>query len=151
VLGDLLDEALDGAVAFLGADFGNIQLVDPRTNALRIVCQRGFDREFLDHFAVVGGGEAACGRAAAARRQAVIADVNVDPAFAPHRAIAAASGFRAVQSTPLIDQTGRLHGVLSTHFRGVHRPPAQELRMTVTFARIVARAIARQRSSLTTA
>ena len=30
-LGELLDQALDGAVAFLAADFGNIQLTDPQT------------------------------------------------------------------------------------------------------------------------
>jgi GAF domain-containing protein len=142
-LGELLDRALAGAVAFLTADFGNIQLTDPQTRTLRIVAHRGFTTEFLDHFAAVDDEQAACGRAAKAGAQIVIADVSSDPAFAPHRAIAAAAGFRAVQSTPLIDRAGRLRGVLSTHFQRPHRPPAHELRMTETYATLVADAIAR--------
>jgi GAF domain-containing protein len=143
-LGGLLDQALDGAVAFLAADFGNIQLTDPQTKTLRIVAQRGFASEFLDHFATVEDEQAVCGRAAKAGAQTVIADVNADPAFARHRAIAAGSGFRAVQSTPLIDKAGGLRGVLSTHFRRPHRPPVHELRMTETYATLVADAIARK-------
>jgi GAF domain-containing protein len=105
------------------------------------VAQRGFTLTFGAHFAVVDE-HAACGRAAKARAQCVVVDVNEDPAFEPHRAIAAASGFRAVQSTPLIDRTGRLQGVLSTHCRGPHRPHDHELRLTQTYARLVADAVA---------
>ena len=146
-LHDLLNEALDGAITFLAADLGNIQLADPHTNTLRIVAQRGFTNEFLDYFATVDDDQAACGRAAKTGGQAVLADVNTDPGFTPHRAIAAASGFRAVQSTPLIDKTGRLRGVLSTHFHQPHRPPAHELRIAETYARLVADAIARKLDS----
>jgi hypothetical protein len=142
-LGELLDVALDGAITFLAADLGNIQLIDPRTKALRIVSQRGFSGDFLAYFAVVDTEHAACGRAVAGRAQAVIADVDVDAAFAVHRGIAAASGFRAVQSTPLIDTEGALRGVLSTHHHHPYRPPAHELRLTETYAQLVADAIAR--------
>jgi GAF domain-containing protein len=145
-LDELLDVALDGAITFLDADFGNIQLADPHTDTLRIVSQRGFSTDFLEHFATVDDDHAACGRAAKTATQTVIADVNTDRAFAQHRAIAAASGFRAVQSTPLIDKAGRLRGVLSTHFRHPHRPPAHELRMTETYARLLADAIAHMQS-----
>ena len=141
-LGELLEEALDGAIMLLGADRGSIQLADRNGKALRIVCQRGFGRAFVEHFAVVDDDLAACGRAARAMTQAVIPDVNADPAFADHRAIAAVSGFRAVQSTPLIDSTGRLRGVLSTHFVRPHRPRPHELRMAETYGRLVADAIA---------
>jgi GAF domain len=139
----LLEDALDGAIAFLAADFGNIQLARPPTKALRIVAQRGFMPEFLAHFASVDGTEAACERAAKSRAQCVVADVNEDPAFEPHRAIVAASGFRAVLSTPLIDRSGWVHGVLSTHFRQPHRPHDLELRLTRTYARLIADAVAR--------
>jgi GAF domain-containing protein len=144
-LGDLLEDALDGAIAFLDADFGNIQLVDPHTKVLRIAAQRGFAEDFLAHFAVVDDEDSACGRAAAARLQNVIADVAFDPGFAPHRAIAAAAGFRAVQSTPLIDGTGCLRGVLSTHYTRAGGPPNHELRLIEVYARLVADALARGR------
>jgi GAF domain-containing protein len=38
-----------------------------------------------------------------------------------HREAAAAAGFRAVQSTPLIDAAGTLLGVLSTHYPEPHQ------------------------------
>jgi GAF domain-containing protein len=142
-LSALFDEALDGAIAFLGADFGYLELAGVRTRELWIVSQRGFDREFLDYVAVVEGERAASARTATAGVQAMIADVDLDPAFAAHREMAAASGFRAVLSTPLIDRKGLLRGVLSTHFRNPHRPAEDELRTTLSYGRVVADAIAR--------
>jgi GAF domain-containing protein len=140
-LSGLLDQALAGAITLLAADRGTIQLADHDTKALRIAAQRGFGGEFLDHFAVVDGPDAACGRAAATQAQTVIADVALDPGFRAHRAIAALAGFRGVQSTPLIDRCGELRGVLSTHFREPHHPSAHELRLTEIYARLVADAI----------
>jgi GAF domain-containing protein len=125
--GQSLDSALDGAISLLGADFGNIQLRDPGDGALRIVEQAGFDAEFLEYFATVADDGSACGRAASQRAQVVIVDVDEDEAFAPHRQIAAASRFRAVQSTPLVDSADRLIGVVSTHFRRPHHPSARDL------------------------
>jgi hypothetical protein len=126
-LDSLLPRILDGALSLTGADFGNIQLLDPVSGSLWLVTHSGFGPEFLDHFAMVYDGGSACARAAQACAQAVIADVDTDESFAPHRDIAAASGFRAVQSTPLTDYGGRLIGVISTHFRRPGRPPAQDL------------------------
>jgi PAS domain-containing protein len=56
----------------------------------------------------------------------VIKDVEKDARFAPHRHVARAAGFRAVQSTPLVSREGRLLGMISTHFRQVHRPQWEE-------------------------
>ena len=122
-----LEWALEGAISLLGADFGNIQLRDSPVGPLRIVTQAGFNSEFLEHFATVSDEGSACGRAASQRAQVVIVDVNEDQAFAPHRHIASASRFRAVQSTPLVDGTDRLVGVVSTHFRRPHRPSTRDL------------------------
>jgi hypothetical protein len=138
----LLPRVLDGALSLTGADFGNVQLLDPATGSLRIVAESGFDPGFLDYFAVVDDGHSACGRAAREHAQAVIADVAADPGFTPHRGIAAASGFRAVQSTPLADHAGRLVGMVSTHFRRPHRPADLDLRITALFADFVGQAIA---------
>jgi GAF domain-containing protein len=141
-LGPLLAGALAGAIELVDADFGNIQLPHPRTKALRIAGQRGFEREFLEHFSVVEDQESACGRAAASHRQIVIADVLSDPLFSQHRPIAMTAGFRSVQSTPLVDRAGRFHGVLSTHFRQPHEPAEHSLQLTALYARLVANALA---------
>jgi GAF domain-containing protein len=122
----LLGKVLEGALSLCGADRGNLQLVNPTAGSLVIVAEQGFGAEFLEYFAVVDDDGSACGRAARRHAQTVIADVTTDPGFAPHRAIAAASGFRAVLSTPLIDRAGGLIGVVSTHYRRPHFPLARD-------------------------
>jgi len=142
-LGSLLPRVLDGALSLMGADFGNIQLLDPATGSLWLVTQSGFGPEFLDYFAVVDDDHSACGKAAQACAQIVIADVTIDAGFAPHRDIAAAADVRAVQSTPLADYTGRLIGIISTHFVRPYRPPARDLRVMELYGDAAGEAIAR--------
>lgn len=113
-----LDVLLAIALRVDGTDLGNIQLFERETGTLSIVAQCGFGLDFLEHFATVGRqDESACGRAMRAGQPVLIPDVTTDPLFAVHRHTAAAAGFRAVQSTPLMKRDGTLLGVLSTHFR----------------------------------
>jgi hypothetical protein len=135
---------LDTAITLTGADFGNVQLVDPATGALRIVTQSGFDTEFLDYFAVVDDAASTCGRATKTGGQVLVMDTRFDPSFTPHRTIAKASHFRAVQSTPLSAYSGELIGVVSTHFQRPHRPSGQELRIMGLFSDVAGEAIASQ-------
>ena len=141
-LGSLFAKILEGAMTLAGADRGNVQLLDPTTRALRIAAQCGFDAEFLEYFKVVDDGGSACGRAARARTQMVIVDVDLDAQFAAHRDIAAASGFRAVQSTPLVDGTGRLLGVVSTHYPRPYSPPERDLEIMKRYAELAGRVMA---------
>lgn len=60
----LLPQVLRGAMALVGGDFGNIQIVDPATESLRLVTRVGFGLEFLDYFAVVEDVHSTCGRTA---------------------------------------------------------------------------------------
>jgi GAF domain-containing protein len=136
-----LDRVLAAALALSAAERGNVQIREP-TGELRIAAQRGFSRDFLDHFAVVDNDGSACGRAAEKAAQTVIIDVTKDPAFEPHRSIAAASGFRAVVSTPLISDSG-LGGVVSAHFPRPHRPSAHELRSLRQLGQIAGTALSR--------
>jgi GAF domain-containing protein len=39
------------------------------------------------------------------------------------------AGVRAVQSTPLVSRSGKLLGMLSTHYRMPHRPDEREIRL----------------------
>lgn len=102
-----LEEMLTATIALLGADMGNVQLLDAADGVLRIVAQRGFDRPFLDFFREVSApDDSACGRALRAGERQVIPDVELDAAFASLLPIARTAGFRAVQSTPLIGREG---------------------------------------------
>jgi hypothetical protein len=132
-LGALLDEVLEFALTLLRAERGNVQLADPATGALRIAAQRGFSAEFLAYFAAVTDDRSACGRAAQHHAQVVITDVTTDPGFAPHREIALASGFRAVQSTPLVNRAGHLVGMVSTHYPRPTTPSRRDLQIINRF------------------
>src|SRR5215467_2948312 len=133
----LLDEVLEFALTMLHAERGNVQLADPATGALRIAAQRGFSAEFVEYFAAVTDDRSACGRAAQQHAQVVITDVTTDPGFAPHREIALASGFRAVQSTPLLNREGQLVGMLSTHYPRPTTPPRRDLQIVSRFGALV--------------
>jgi PAS domain S-box-containing protein len=145
-LQSLLDEVLHATIALQNADFGNVQLYDRQSRTLEIVAQRGFREDFLEYFGRVHEGRAGCGRALQRSERVVIEDVETDPGFEPHRSIAAAAGFRGVQSTPMFGRDGEPLGMLSTHFRRPHRPSDRELRLTDLYARHAAEMIERRRS-----
>jgi len=139
----LYGKVLEGALSLAGADRGNLQLVNQATGGLTIVADHGFKSEFLEYFAVVDDDHSACGRAAKSGTQTVIADVLADPDFAPHRGIAAASGFRAVLSTPLIDRDGRLIGVVSTHYQRPYRPIGRDRQVMQRYGALAGRIVGR--------
>ena len=143
-LSSALGDVLENAIASCGAAYGNIQLLNPRTRALEIVAHRGFKQEFLDHFREVRVEEgSACAQALQSGERMIIEDVELDPSFEPHRPIAAAAGYRAVQSTPLKAHDGRVVGMLSTHFRAPHRVPESDQQQLDLYARHAADLITR--------
>lgn len=141
-LAGLTANTLETALLMTDADYGNVQLVDPGSSRLTIVAQTGFDADFLDYFSCVEDDNAACGRALQNQAQVVIPDVNRDPGFLPHREIAAAAGFRAVQSTPLTGAAGNTVGVVSTHFRRPKRIPRRDVQSMAFYGRLAGAALA---------
>ena len=131
-----LGEMLRAVIELLGADKGNVQILNPERNVLTIACQQGFEQDFLDYFREVSAmDDSACGRALRKCEQVVIEDVEHDSGFTPHRQVVRAEGFRAVVSTPLLGRDGKVLGLLSTHFRSTHRPTDQELRRLELYVR----------------
>ena len=142
----LLEQVLEASMAMLNADFGNVQLYDPGSRALKIVAQRGFKQDFLDYFDNVPEGTACCGAALEGRECIIVEDVLTDPVFAQHLPIVNAAGYRAVMSKPLIGRGGELLGIISTHFRQPHRPSESELRLVDLYARQAADMIEHKRA-----
>lgn len=140
----VLGLALEGALELTAADFGDLQMFDG-AGQLRIVAQAGFGPDYLRRFATVHDEHAACWRAATLGAQVTVDDVLTDEDFAPLREVAAAAGFRAVQSTPLIDHEGSVVGVVSTHFRSPGARPQSDLRAMRTYAFLAGEAIAQAR------
>jgi len=131
-----LEEMLTATIELLGADMGNVRVVDEASGKLRVAAQRGFEAKFLDFFREMGDEDASvCGCALRSYERVIVEDVEQDPLFGPCLHVLRSAGVRAVQSTPLIDRNGKALGMLSTHFRAPHRPSELELQRLDLYAR----------------
>jgi GAF domain-containing protein len=132
---------LRAAIAITNADRGNVQVVE-QNGGLRIAAQSGFDRAFLDHFGLVDSDACACGTAMNAGQRVVVADVEHSPIFSgASRAAMLDADARAVQSTPVLDRTGRVIAMVSTHFRVPHQPTPDQLQLLDILVRAAALAL----------
>ena len=120
----LLGDVLDAAIELQGADFGDVQswmLKAARFGSSPI--GGGVGEEFLKHFACVDANDtSACGIALKQGQRVIIEDVTKYAPYSPHLAVAAKTGYRGVNCTPLMERaTGRPLGMLTTLFREAYR------------------------------
>ncbi len=144
----LFQEMVEAAIAITRADKGNIQILDLSTGKLKIAAQRGFHPPFLKFFELVDAGEAAtCGIVMKKMERVVIHDITCSPIFSGSKALGILldEGVRAVQSTPLVNRSGKLLGIISTHYSKVHVPDEHELRLIDILARQAADIVERQK------
>jgi len=144
-LHESLQVALDDVVALLGAERGNIQLLD-RQGQLVIVRQSGMCAAFLRTFGrtpLENG--TVCGRAALARRTMVVADVESDEPFRPFRDIARMVPFRSVLSSPLLAPEGGCIGMVSVHFANRFTPSTLELQSLERYCHELAAVLLKRR------
>jgi PAS domain S-box-containing protein len=147
----VLGEIVDAAIAISGADFGNIQLLDPKSSALKIVAQRGFPKWWLDFWNSVSEGRGVCGTALGRGERVIVEDIEQSPIFVgtPALEIQLKAGVRAVQSTPLVSRSGRPLGIFSTHYKTPGRPDDHALHLLNLLARHAADIIERAQSEET--
>lgn len=131
----ILEETLRTAVAFDGTDLGLISLYDPEEDRLRVGASLGFDETFLEAVQSIPPGAGACGACFSQHHRIIVEDVATDPILHQYRENLLRAGVRALHSTPLITGTGKMVGVLTTHFRQPHRPSDREIRLIDLCAR----------------
>jgi GAF domain-containing protein len=142
----LYRQILDGARALMRADFASVQKFDPERNELVLLAHHGFAAESAKHWQRVGVDcHTSCALATAQGQQAIITDAeqSADLAGTEDLAQFRRSGIRSMQSTPLISRGGHLVGMVSTHWRDVHRPSERESRLFGVVARQAADLIER--------
>jgi len=129
-LSELLSETLSMVIKLAHADFGNIQMVDTNGH-LRIVVHQGFPDWWIEYWEAVSAGQGACGTSIALGERVIVEDVEHSSIFAgtPALAIQLKAGVRAEQSTPVLNQSGQVIAMLSTHWRSQHHPDAKTLEM----------------------
>jgi signal transduction histidine kinase/DNA-binding response OmpR family regulator len=135
--GECIEDILEAAIEITRADKGSLQLQNAN-NALELTAQRGFDEPFISFFSHVQEGEAAaCGAAMQALAPIVVEDVTQSEIFVGQESlhVLLEAGVRAVQSTPLLSSSGKILGIISTHFGMPHRPTERELHFMELLAR----------------
>ncbi len=147
-LGALYTQILDAAVAMMRSDMGSIQTLEPGSNTLRLLAWRGFDpasAAFWESVQIDSG--SSCGVALATGERVIVPDVETCEFMAGTEDLASSrlSGIRSVQSTPLVSRSGRLVGMISTHWRETHQPSDRDLRLLDVLARQAADLIERTR------
>lgn len=143
----VLMEIVDTAIAISDADFGNIQLLDAKSSKLKIVAQRGFPKWWLEFWNEVQEGQGVCGTALETGKRIIVEDVEKSPIFigTPALDIQLKAGVHAVQSTPIVNRSGKPLGMFSTHFKKPHQPDERELQLLDLLAHQVADIIDREK------
>jgi PAS domain S-box-containing protein len=137
----LYDKLVEAAAAIMGSDYASMQMLYPQRGSageLRLLAFRGFDPEAATFWEWVRADSGCtCGEAMRTGQRAIAPDVatcdfmaGTDDQTAYLRA-----GIHAAQSTPLISRSGRLLGMLSTHWRKPHQPKESGLRRFDILAR----------------
>jgi PAS domain S-box-containing protein len=143
----VLDEIVETAIAVTQADFGNIQVLDPRSGQLEIVVARGLPDWWTEYWNRVAKGRGSCGMALERAERVIVEDVAQSSIFTTSEAleIQLRAGVRACQSTPVFDRSGVALGMISTHYRTPQRPSDHALRLLDLLARQAADILDRAR------
>lgn len=143
------DELVEAAVKLLKADAGSIQQVDESTGELHLLAARGLHPDSVAFWkrATLTSPEVG-GIALQNRKRIFVNDVESSAIAAEAEQLLAfrKSGMRSVQATPLVSRSGRLVGVISTHWRKPHDPSERDFHLLDVLARQAADLIERRAS-----
>lgn len=148
----LYGNLVDAAAKLMRSDFATMQMLHPgrgKKGELQMLAHRGFDAEavkFWDWVRADSG--CTCGVALATGRRGVATDIATCDFMAgtPDRDALLRAGVQAAQSTPLISRSGRLLGMISTHWRKPHIPSESDLHRFDILARLAADLIERKQT-----
>jgi len=145
-VGALYQQILEAAIAIMHSDMSSLQMLNDERNELRLLGWRGFHPEsavFWERVRMESG--SSCAAALRAGQRIIIPDLETSEVAAgtPDLTEYRRSNIRAVQSTPLVSRSGRLIGIISTHWRKPHQPAERDLRLIDVLARQAADLIER--------
>lgn len=134
----LYNKILDAAIGLMQSDMASMQMLVESPEGLRMVACRGFGPEFSQIFQLNDREtKTSCSIAMREGHRVIVPDVETcdfivgTPALEEYRK----TGIRALQSTPLLSRSGKLVGMLSTHWRTPHHPTERNLRLLDILAR----------------
>jgi PAS domain S-box-containing protein len=146
-LGALLSDAVDTAIAIVGADAGFIATATSGAPLATVAARRRGERPALDEPASTRLGQALHEAHRTAESRIVVEDANRTPASEePIAAILRTIEVRGFQSTPVRAPSGALVGLLATQHREPWRPRDKDLQLLDLVARQCGDAIDRDAS-----
>jgi PAS domain S-box-containing protein len=91
---------------------------------------------------------AACGEGLRTSQRVIVEDVRTSPIFigSPSLKVLLSDGVLGVQVTPLLSTSGKVLGMLATHFKQPHRPNERDLRLLDLLAKQTADYLERRRA-----
>ncbi len=136
----VLLETIDAAISITHADKGTIQFFDEKSGVLELVASRGFSQPFLDHFAECPYGKGSSGTALKSNERVIVEDIKKSSIFVgtPDLEPLLIEGIRAVQTTILKSRSGKLLGMLTTHYRTTYTPQYRDLQRLDLISRLLA-------------
>jgi signal transduction histidine kinase/CheY-like chemotaxis protein/PAS domain-containing protein len=143
---------IDGAARLMRSQFASMQALETGPDGaaeLRLLAHRGFNARGVKAWSRVGlDSSTTCGEALRTVRRCIVEDVSSSALLKGTLDLLTylENGIRSVQTTPLVSRTGRLVGMLSTHWDRPHHPPEGDLRNLDILARQAADLIERKRS-----
>ena len=145
-LDSLYRRVLDAAINLMSADMGSLQRFYPEQRELRLLAWRGFHPDSAAFWERVHPESAStCSAALSLEHRVMVPNVELSDFMAGTDDLDAyrRSGIRAAQSTPLVSRSGRLLGMISTHWGEPHQPMEREFRLFDVLARQAADLIER--------
>ncbi|MGH6987692.1 MAG: PAS domain S-box protein [Caulobacteraceae bacterium] len=149
----LYERLVEAAARLMGSDFSTMQMLHPergKAGELELLAFRGFDSEVVKFWEWVRADSGCtCGMALRTGKRAIAEDVETCEWMAGtvDQPALLAAGVGAAQSTPLVSRSGRLLGMISTHWRKPHAPSESELKRFDILARQAADLIERAQAA----
>ncbi len=137
----LYEKFLEAAVVIMRSDLGSMQKFYPERGGggeLRLLVSRGFSPEAVDLWQWVSNrSQTACGESLRVGARIVVPDVQQCGWLVgtPALQVYLRNGIRAMQTTPLVSRSGKLLGMISTHWHEPHDPSQRTLRSLDILAR----------------
>ena len=154
---ELYLQMLETAIGIMHSDMASMQIAEEEgpegssTIVLKLLAWKGFHPESAKHWErIEQGSPTPCRGASEHGTRSIVADVDKEPSLEGTRDLEEfrRSGISSMQSTPLFSRSGRLLGVISTHWREPYEPVENELRAFDILARQVADLIERKQTDL---
>ena len=148
----LYEKIIEAAVAIMRSDCASMQMLYPERGSageLRLLAFRGFDPQAAKFWEWVRADSGStCGQALRTGQRAIAPDVETCECMAgtDDLVVYRQAGIQAVQSTPLLSRSGKMLGMLSTHWREPHQPSERDLRLLDILARQAADLIERRQA-----